>query len=115
LASADGDRSSATDAYGAGRVRRVPLGIFQFDPSKAPDQGAPIADKAVEGREVSMRKNERTSRAKRAVSAKARGSQAKRKVSARNRKPARRVAVFKSTSWYASAAQSIGITPRAAP
>jgi hypothetical protein len=62
-----------------------------------------------------MRKNERTSRAaKRAASAKTRGSQAKRKVSARNRKPARRVAVFKSTSWYAAAAQSIGISPRAA-
>jgi hypothetical protein len=64
---------------------------------------------------MSMRKNERTRGTKRAVSAKTRGSQAKRKVSARNRKPARRVAMFKSTSWYAAAAQSIGISPRAAP
>jgi hypothetical protein len=61
-----------------------------------------------------MRKNERTSRAAKRTSAKTRGSQAKRKASARSRKPARRVAMFKSTSWYAAAAQSIGISPRAA-
>jgi len=63
-----------------------------------------------------MRKNERTSRStKRVASSKTRGLQAKRKVNARSRKPARRVAMFKSTSWYAAAAQSIGISPRAAP
>jgi hypothetical protein len=31
------------------------------------------------------------------------------------RKIARRVTIFKSTSWYQTAAQSIGISPRAAP
>jgi hypothetical protein len=33
----------------------------------------------------------------------------------RGRKIARRVTIFKSTSWYQTAAQSIGISPRAAP
>jgi hypothetical protein len=63
-----------------------------------------------------MRKNDRTSRAaKRPGSAKVRGSQSKQKASPRNRKATRRVAAFKSTSWYEMAAQSIGISPRAAP
>jgi hypothetical protein len=70
-----------------------------------------------------MRKGERVSRAaKRAGSQKARhkvtvrqGSQVKAKASRSNRKTARRVTVFKSTSWYQTAAQSIGISPRAAP
>ena len=61
-----------------------------------------------------MRKNDRTSRAaKRPGTAKVRGAQPKRKASPRNRKTARRVAAFKSTSWYETAAQSIGISPRA--
>jgi hypothetical protein len=72
-----------------------------------------------------MRKGERVSRAaKRTGSQKARhkvrnkvrqGSQLKAKTSRRNAKTARRVTVFKSTSWYQTAAQSIGISPRAAP
>jgi hypothetical protein len=77
-----------------------------------------------------MRKGERVSRAtKRAGSQKVRnkvrhtarqgsvrqGSQVKAKTSRGNRKPARRVTVFKSTSWYQIAAQSIGISPRPAP
>ena len=39
----------------------------------------------------------------------------KAKAARRGRKVARRVTVFKSTSWYQIAAQSIGISPRAAP
>jgi hypothetical protein len=68
-----------------------------------------------------MRKGERVSRAaKRAGSQKVRhkarqGSQLKAKAGRRNAKTARRVTVFKSTSWYQTAAQSIGISPRAAP
>ena len=73
-----------------------------------------------------MRKGERVSRAaKRTGSQKARhkvrqgaqlkGSQLKAKASRSRRKTVRRVAVFKSTSWYQIAAQSIGISPRAAP
>jgi hypothetical protein len=64
-----------------------------------------------------MRKSERGSRAaKRTGSQKVRrGSQIKAKASRRSRKTARRVTVFKSTSWYQTAMQSIGITPRAAP
>jgi hypothetical protein len=67
-----------------------------------------------------MRKDERVSRgAKRAGSQKLRhkvrqGSQIKLKASRSNRKAVRRVTVFKSTSWYQAAAQSIGISPRAA-
>ena len=62
-----------------------------------------------------MRKDERTSRAaKRAGSAKVRRASAKQKTGARSRKVVRRVTAFKSTSWYAAAAQSIGITPRTA-
>jgi hypothetical protein len=68
-----------------------------------------------------MRKDERVTRAtKRAGSQKARhkaghGSQIKKKASRGNRKTARRMTAFKSTSWYQTAAQSIGISPRAAP
>jgi hypothetical protein len=68
-----------------------------------------------------MRKVERVSRvAKRAGSQKVRhkarqGSQIKAKASRSSRKTARRMTVFKSTSWYQTAAQSIGISPRAAP
>jgi hypothetical protein len=83
-----------------------------------------------------MRKGERVSRAaKRTGSQKARhkvrqgsqvkgsqlkgsqlkGSQLKAKASRSRRKTVRRVTVFKSTSWYQIAAQSIGISPRAAP
>jgi hypothetical protein len=73
-----------------------------------------------------MPKAERVSRAaKRTGSQKVRhkvrqGSQIKAspiKAKARrgSRKIARRVTIFKSTSWYQSAAQSIGISPRAAP
>ena len=78
-----------------------------------------------------MRKGERVSRAaKRTGSQKARhkvrqgsqlkgpqlkGSQLKAKASRSRRKTVRRVTVFKSTSWYQTAAQSIGISPRAAP
>jgi len=64
-----------------------------------------------------MRKGGRVLRAaKRTGSRKVgRGSQIKPKASRRNRKTARRVTVFKSTSWYQTAAQSIGIAPRAAP
>jgi hypothetical protein len=71
-----------------------------------------------------MGKSERVSRAaKRTGAQKARskarssvrhGSQVKAKAS-RSRKTARRVTVFKSTSWYQIAAQSIGISPRATP
>jgi hypothetical protein len=68
-----------------------------------------------------MRKGERVSRAaKRTGSQKARQkvrqrTQIKAKSRRRNAKAARRVTVFKSTSWYQTAAQSIGISPRAAP
>jgi hypothetical protein len=72
-----------------------------------------------------MRKGERVSRAaKRTGAQKARnkarhsvrqGSQVKTKASRSSRKTARRVTVFKSTSWYQIAAQSIGISPRATP
>jgi hypothetical protein len=65
-----------------------------------------------------MRKVERVSRAaKRTGSQKAtrRGSAIKQKASRRNSKTVKRVAVFKSTSWYQTAVQSIGISPRAAP
>ncbi len=78
-----------------------------------------------------MRKAERVSRAaKRTGSQKVRhkvrqgsqikgsqikGSQIKAKVRRGSRKIARRVTAFKSTSWYQTAAQSIGISPRAAP
>lgn len=68
-----------------------------------------------------MRKAERVSRAtKRTGSQKVRhkvrqGSQIKAKAGRRNAKTVRRVAVFKSTSWYQTAAQSIGISPRPAP
>jgi hypothetical protein len=68
-----------------------------------------------------MRKGERVSRAaKRTGSQKVRqkvrqGSQIKAKTRRGSRKAARRVTVFKSTSWYQTAAQSIGISPRAAP
>jgi hypothetical protein len=44
-----------------------------------------------------------------------RGSSVKTKASRSNRKAVRRVTAFKSTSWYQMAAQSIGISPRAAP
>jgi len=40
-------------------------------------------------------------------------SSMKAKAGRRSRKAARRVTVFKSTSWYQLAAQSIGISPRA--
>jgi hypothetical protein len=43
------------------------------------------------------------------------GSPIKAKARRGSRKIARRVTVFKSTSWYQTAAQSIGISPRAAP
>jgi hypothetical protein len=72
-----------------------------------------------------MRKGERVSRAaKRTGSQKVRhkgrhtvrqGSQIKAKASRSSRKTVRRVTAFKSTSWYQTAAQSIGISPRAAP
>jgi hypothetical protein len=73
-----------------------------------------------------MRKAERVSRAaKRTGSQKVRhkvrqgsqikGSPIKAKVRRGSRKIARRVTAFKSTSWYQTAAQSIGISPRAAP
>ena len=72
-----------------------------------------------------MRKGERVSRAaKRNGSQKVRhkvrhtvrrGSQIKAKVRRSSRKTVRRVTAFKSTSWYQTAAQSIGISPRAAP
>jgi CCR4-NOT transcriptional regulation complex NOT5 subunit len=72
-----------------------------------------------------MRKAERVSRAaKRTGSQKVRekvrhkarqGSQIKAKASRRNAKITRRATVFKSTNWYQTAAQSIGISPRAAP
>jgi hypothetical protein len=74
-----------------------------------------------------MRKGERVTRAaKRTGSQKARNKvrhtarqssarQVKAKASRSSRKPNRRVTVFKSTSWYQIAAQSIGISPRAAP
>ena len=65
-----------------------------------------------------MRKTGSASRAtKRAGSHKARrvGRPLKTKAARRGRKAARRVTVFKSTSWYQIAAQSIGISPRAAP
>jgi hypothetical protein len=64
-----------------------------------------------------MRKVERVRRAaKRTGSQKARrGSAIKQKASGRNSKTVKRVAVFKSTSWYQTAVQSIGISPRAAP
>jgi hypothetical protein len=68
-----------------------------------------------------MRKGERVSQAaKRGGSQKARhkvrqGSPLKAKASRSIRKVARRMTVFKSTSWYQTAAQSIGISPRAAP
>jgi len=68
-----------------------------------------------------MRKAERVSRAaKRTGSEKARhkvrqGSQVKAKASRSSAKTARRMTVFKSTSWYQTAALSIGISPRAAP
>jgi hypothetical protein len=64
-----------------------------------------------------MRKVERVSRAaKRTGSQKARrGSQIKPKAARRSSKTVRRVTVFKSTSWYQTAVQSIGISPRAAP
>jgi len=68
-----------------------------------------------------MRKGERVSRAaKRTGSQKVRhkvrqASHVKAKAGRRNAKIVRRVTVFKSTSWYQTAAQSIGISPRAAP
>jgi hypothetical protein len=67
-----------------------------------------------------MNKGERVSRAgKRSGSQKGRhkvrSSQIKVKASRSTRKTVRRVTVFKSTSWYQTAAQSIGISPRAAP
>jgi hypothetical protein len=68
-----------------------------------------------------MAKGERVSRAaKRTGSQKVRqkvrqGSLIKAKARRGSRKAARRVTVFKSTSWYQTAAQSIGISPRAAP
>ena len=68
-----------------------------------------------------MRKGERVSRAaKRTGSQKVRhkvrqGSRIKAKAGRRSAKTVRRVTVFKSTSWYQIAAQSIGISPRAAP
>jgi hypothetical protein len=73
-----------------------------------------------------MGKVERVSRAaKRVGSQKARSksrqgvrskaSQIKAKTSRSNRKSVRRVTVFKSTSWYQTAVQSIAISPRAAP
>ena len=74
-----------------------------------------------------MGKVERVSRAaKRTGSQKARSKarqgvrnkgsqQIKAKASRRNRKTVRRVTVFKSTSWYQTAVQSIAISPRAAP
>jgi hypothetical protein len=65
---------------------------------------------------ILMGKSERVSRAaKRAGSRKVRrGSQLKAKASRSSRKTVRRVAVFKSTSWYQAAMQSIGIAPRVA-
>ena len=72
-----------------------------------------------------MRKGERVSRAaKRTGSQKVRekgrqkvrqGSQVKAKARRGSRKVAKRVTMFKTTSWYQTAAQSIGISPRAAP
>jgi hypothetical protein len=68
-----------------------------------------------------MPKGERVSRAaKRTGSQKVRqkvrqGSQVKAKARRGSRKVARRATIFKSTSWYQTAAQSIGISPRAAP
>jgi hypothetical protein len=69
-----------------------------------------------------MRKTGSASRAaKRAGSHKTRRGAPRRtaspkaKAARRGRKAARRVTVFKSTSWYQIAAQSIGISPRAAP
>jgi hypothetical protein len=67
-----------------------------------------------------MRKGERVSRAaKRTGSQKARqksrrGLQAKTKSSRTTRKPTRRVTMFKSSSWYQVAMQSIAISPRVA-
>jgi hypothetical protein len=51
-------------------------------------------------------------KARRAASV--RTASVKAKAARRGRKAARRVTVFKSTSWYQIAAQSIGISPRAA-
>jgi hypothetical protein len=74
-----------------------------------------------------MHKGERGSRAaKRSGSQKVRhkgrhaspikASQIKVKAASRStRKAVRRVTAFKSTSWYQTAVQSIGISPRAAP
>jgi hypothetical protein len=63
---------------------------------------------------ILMGKSERVSRAaKRTGSQKVRrGSQLKAKASRSSRKAVRRVTVFKSTSWYQTAMQSIGIAPR---
>jgi hypothetical protein len=66
-----------------------------------------------------MPKDERASRAAKRTSSrkvrhKVRGSQIK-KASRRSAKTVKRVTVFKSTSWYQTAAQSIGISARAAP
>ncbi len=62
-----------------------------------------------------MRKNGTARRAtKRASSHKARrAAPVKAKTARRARKTVRRVTMFKSTSWYQIAAQSIGISPRA--
>lgn len=63
-----------------------------------------------------MRKNEKSRRtAKRTVSKSVRHAvPSKKKSGSRARKPARRVAIFKSTDWYQRVAQSIGISARAA-
>jgi hypothetical protein len=63
-----------------------------------------------------MRKTGSVSRtAKRAGSQKVRrASPLKQKAGRRGRKTARRVTMFKSTTWYQTAALSIGISPRAA-
>ena len=62
-----------------------------------------------------MLKREKARRTgKQAASKSVRQAQAKKKTSARNRKPARRTTMFKTTSWYERVAQSIAIAPRAA-
>jgi hypothetical protein len=69
-----------------------------------------------------MRKGDRNSRAnnKRSGSQKARqkarrGLQTKGKAARSPRKTARRVTMFKSTSWYQTAMASIAISPRVSP
>lgn len=63
-----------------------------------------------------MRNSEKNRRAaKRTTSKSARHDvSSKKKAASRVHKPARRVAIFKSTDWYERVAQSIGISARVA-